>query len=276
MSAPRRAGFLGDSRGLSVTAILLAIVVAGALFIVSYQGLAYAAEAIGLHDAPWVVPLAIDGGILVAGLLAAVKRGQKSRATLELTILWAATLASSGANLFAHAERGDGTLAIVVATAAPVFFLAITESIIRTIIQDEVAEKKPRRAAKRAAGAAVATAPAEVVAATAPTAPARTPRPAAPRAPRPSAGSIPNSYPFDEVMGMSEDVLLMEFDALAADPNSSVRGSAESPRFSAVAWRLVEAHGHRLSDLARRAGHADSAKIKDRVRNVRAKAPATV
>ena len=58
---------------------------------VSYQGLAHAAEAIGLHDAPWVVPLAIDGGILVAGLLAAVKRGQKRKATLELSILWAAT-----------------------------------------------------------------------------------------------------------------------------------------------------------------------------------------
>lgn len=270
MSAARRAGFLGDSRGLSVTAIVLAVVVAAALFVVSYQGLAHAAEAIGLHDAPWVVPLAIDGGILVAGLLAAVKRGQRRKATLELSILWAATFASSGANLLAHAERGDGTLAIVVATAAPVFFLAITESIIRTIIQDEVAERKPRRAKRAAPAAATAETPVT------PTAPARPARPTAPRTPRTGTHALANTYPFDEVMGMSEDVLLAEFDALAIHPDTGVRGSAESPRFSAVAWRLVEAHGHRLSDLARRAGHADAAKLKDRVRKVREKAPVAV
>ncbi|MBG9887115.1 hypothetical protein ABE10_11350, partial [Bacillus toyonensis] len=69
MSA-RRAGFLGDSRALSVTALLLAVVVSAALFVVSYQGLAYAGEAIGLAQHRWIVPVALDGGILVAGLLA--------------------------------------------------------------------------------------------------------------------------------------------------------------------------------------------------------------
>ena len=33
---------------------------AAALFVVSYQGLAHAAEAIGLHDAPWVGQQLLD------------------------------------------------------------------------------------------------------------------------------------------------------------------------------------------------------------------------
>ena len=145
---------------------------------------------------------------------------------------------------------------------------ALSHAIIRTLIESEPPAPKP----KRAPSAAVATAETPAT----PVAPTVRPRPTAPRAPRASTGSIPNSYPFDEVMGMSEDVLLAEFDALAIHPDTGVRGSAESPRFSAVAWRLVEAHGHRLSDLARRAGHADPGKLKDRVKNVRAKAPVAV
>lgn len=256
MSA-RRAGFLGDSRGLSVTAIVLALVVAAALFVVSYQGLAHAAEAIGLHRAPWVVPLAIDGGILVAGLLAAVKRGQKRKATLELSILWGATFASSAANLFAHAERGDGILAVVVAASAPIFFLAITESIIRTIIQDEAPEKKPRRA--KPVAAAETSAPATVPA----TAPVTKPRPAV----RPTSPRTPI-----EAASPEAAALLEEFDSLASDPRSSERDTEQTARLSVVVLALVDAHNLSVSDLAARAGHDNGDRLRQRVRKARQRA----
>ncbi|MEZ5111877.1 MAG: DUF2637 domain-containing protein [Microbacteriaceae bacterium] len=251
----RKAGFLGDSRALSVSAILLAVVVAAALFVVSYQGLAHAAEAIGLHRAPWVVPLAIDGGILVAGLLAAVKRGQRRKATLELTILWSATLASSGANYLAHAERGDGVLAIVVATAAPVFFLAITESIIRTIIQDEAPDRKPRR--KRVAVTA------EPAIASAPAAAAPAPKPAPKRATRPASAAVSLDSLSPEVAEMVE-----EFRQVAHDPASS-EGGAVSDRMSELLLTLVDDHDVRAVDLSRIAGHADAARIRARLKKAR-------
>ncbi|WP_298038982.1 DUF2637 domain-containing protein [uncultured Microbacterium sp.] len=253
---PRKAGFLGDSRALSVTAIVLAVVVAAALFVVSYQGLAHAAEAIGLHSTPWVVPLAIDGGILVAGLLAAVKRGQRRKATLELTILWSATLASSGANYLAHAERGDGVLAIVVATAAPVFFLAITESIIRTIIQDEAPERKPRR--KRIQTAVTEPAVASVPAAATP---ATKLAPKCDSRPVSAAVSLESLTP--EVAAMVE-----EFRAVAHDPASS-EGGAVSDRMSALLLSLVDDHDVRAVDLSRIAGHADAARLRARLKKAR-------
>lgn len=276
MSAARRAGFNADRRVVSVPVAIVAAGIALALFLVSFEGLSYVGHLMGLDDmnvggirlgdASWLVPVALDALIVVATLLAIIRRAQRRKAELEWAIVYVATAASSAANFASHMQRDQGWLAALVAASMPVFLLFLSHAIIRTLIESESPAPKPKRVAS--AGA--------VAEAVAPTAPARPARSTAPRIPRASAGSIPNSYPFDEVMGMSEDVLLTEFDALAIHPGTGVRGSAESPRFSAVAWRLVEAHGHRLSDLARRAGHADSSKLKDRVKNVRAKVPATV
>lgn len=276
MTAARRAGFNADRRVVSVPVAIVAAGIALALFLVSFEGLSYVGHLMGLDDmrvggirlgdASWLVPVALDALIVVATLLAIIRRAQRRKAELEWAIVYVATAASSAANFASHMQRDQGWLAALVAASMPVFLLFLSHAIIRTLIESESPAPKPKRAAS--AGSA-----AEVMAQPAPALPAR---PTAPRASRASTGSIANTYPFDEVMGMSEDVLLTEFDALAIHPGTGVRGSAESPRFSAVAWRLVEAHGHRLSDLARRAGHADSSKLKDRVKNVRAKVPATV
>jgi len=242
----RRAGFLGDSRVLSVTALLLAVVVSAALFVVSYQGLAYAGEAIGLAQHRWIVPVALDGGILVAGLLAAVRRGQKRGARLEVAILWLATIASSVANVAAHAVRSDGWLAIGVASIAPWFFLALTESIIRTVVQDSAPEKKPRRAQKPAPAG-------ESVAAVAP--------------PRPVASIAPAV----DVSGVTEAELLARARALAPDPASRQRGTEESIEFRSIALRLIDDFGWTPTTLATEVGDADRNRIERVTRTLRQK-----
>lgn len=257
MSAARRAGFHGDSRALSVTALLLAVAVSAALFAVSYQGLAYAGEAIGLASASWLVPVALDGGILVAGLLAAVRRGQKRSSRLEISILWLSTVASSAANVAAHASKGDGWLAIGVASIAPWAFLALTESIIRTVIQDEVAEKRPKRAPR----ASVAAPSTEVAAQLAVTAkPAESTTATRVSTPRPLVAVEPSG---------TLDDLLARFDALAADPHTSEPRTDESAEFTTVIRDLVDGHGQGPTALARRAGHANADRIKDRLRRAR-------
>lgn len=262
----RKAGFHGDKRGLAVFSTILASLVAFALFFVSFEGLSYVGHLIGLGGGSWLVPVALDAAIIVATLLAIIRRAQKRRSTLEWAIVYASTAASAAANYASHAQRDQGLLPALVAASAPILLLLLSHAIIRTLIESEQPAPKP----KRTAPAAVAVAPAEVAAPT----PARAPRPAATRAPRVSAGTVrATDYPFDDVMSRSEEELLQEFDALASSPNTSQKGSAESPRFSTVAWHLVEAHGHRMSDLARRAGHADAARIKDRVRRVREHSP---
>lgn len=262
MSAARRAGFLGDSRALSITALLLAVAVSAALFAVSYQGLAYAGEAIGLASASWIVPVALDGGILVAGLLAAVRRGQKRSSRLEVSILWLSTIASSAANVAAHASKGDGWLAIGVASIAPWFFLALTESIIRTVVQDEVAEKRPKRT-PRASVAAPST-----VTTVQPTVTVKPIESAAP-----ARGSTPRPLVAVEPSGTLDD-LLARFDALAADPRTSEARTDESAEFTAVIRDLVDGHGQGPTALARRAGHANADRIKDRLRRARKNAVA--
>ncbi len=262
MSAARRAGFHGDSRALSITALVLAVAVSAALFAVSYQGLAYAGAAIGLASASWLVPVALDGGILVAGLLAAVRRGQKRGSRLEVSILWSATFASSASNIAAHASRGDGWLAVGVASIAPWFFLALTESIIRTVVQDEVAEKRSRRsprASSTISSSEVAVQPAVTVKPIESTTAARV------STPRPLVAVEPSG---------TLDDLLTRFDALAADPRTSEPRTDESAAFTTVIRDLVDGHGQGPTALARRAGHANADRIKDRLRRARKSAVA--
>lgn len=271
----RRAGFNADRRGISIPSAIGASLIAAVLFLVSFEGLSYVGRLmgldelrlgnIGLGDASWLVPVALDALIVVATLLAIIRRAQRRKAELEWAIVYLATVASSVANFASHMQRDQGWLAALVATSAPVFLLLLSHAIIRTLIESESPAPKPKRAP------AATAVPAEVPAAAVP---ARVPSAAKPRAPRTTVGNVrATDYPFDEVIAMGEDELLLEFDRLAAHSDTNQKGSPESPRFSAVTWRLVEAHGHRLSDLARRAGHADAARIKDRVRRVRERAP---
>lgn len=251
----RRAGFLGDSRGLAVSALLLASVVSAALFVVSYQGLAAAGDAIGLGSARWIVPVALDGGILVAGLLAAVRRGQRRKAHLEVAILWLATIASSAANVAAHMTKGDGWLAVGVASIAPWFFLALTESIIRTVVQEETVERKPKRAPKS-------------VAVEAPDAPKPAPSARAKPAPRSRPVAAPDAPPSAE-----EAVLLERLTALANDPASRERGTQESAAFTETATALADL-GWGATALARHVGDPDRHRMMDRIRRGRAAARA--
>ena len=254
----RRAGFLGDSRGLAVSALLLAGVVSAALFVVSYQGLAAAGDAIGLGSARWIVPVALDGGILVAGLLAAVRRGQRRKANLEVAILWLATVASSSANVAAHMSRGDGWLAVGVAASAPWFFLALTESIIRTVVvvQDEVVERKVKRVPK---SAAVTDAPV-------------LPKPAPSARAKPAPRSRPVAAP-DAPPSAEEAVLLERLTALANDPASRERGTQESAAFTETATALADL-GWGATALARHVGDPDRHRMVDRIRRGRAAARA--
>lgn len=255
MSAVRRAGFLGDSRGLAVSALLLAAGVSAALFVVSYQGLAAAGDAIGLGGARWIVPVALDGGILVAGLLAAVRRGQRRKAHLEVAILWLATIASSAANIAAHMSRGDGWLAVGVAASAPWFFLALTESIIRTVVQDEAAERKVKRAPKS-------------VAVEAPDAPKPAPTARAKPAPRSRPAAAEDAPPSAE-----EAALLDRLTALARDPASRERGTDASTALTETATALADL-GWGATALARHVGDPDRHRMMDRIRRGRAAASA--
>ncbi len=268
----RKAGFAGDSRVLTVGALLVALVISAALFVVSYQGLAVAGASIGLnevvlagrvYDMTWVVPLAIDGGILVAGLLAAVRRGQKRKATLELSILWGATVASSAANLFAHLIQGDGALAMGVGSVAPIFFLAITESIIRTVIQDEVAPRKSRRAKRTVVEPAVASP--TVIATPVPSAS----KPAAPKRETPRVAPSLDALE-GEVRAMYE-----EFVEVANNPaSSSTSGGAVSERMTELLVALVDDHDVRAADLARAVGHPNAARLRSRLKKARDEAAA--
>lgn len=265
MSTPRRAGYLGDSRLLSSLGVIIAIAVTAAMFTLSYQGLAIAGEELGLRETVlldgvttvnlvWIVAVAIDGSILVAGLMAAVLRGQKRSARLELWILWLATITSSVINALAHLSRGDSALGIGLAAIAPWFFLAMTESIIRALIQDEVIEKKPR---KSKAAPVIVAAPAE----TAPIAEAPKPRPVA----RPVAPRVPI-----EAASPEASALLAEFDTLVnseevRDPN----GSPESERLTAIVLSLVDEHSISATDLAARAGHENPSKLRARLTKAR-------
>lgn len=254
MSA-RRAGFLGDSRGLAVTALLLAAGVSAALFVVSYQGLAAAGDAIGLGGARWIVPVALDGGILVAGLLAAVRRGQRRKANLEVAILWLATIASSAANIAAHMSRGDGWLAVGVAASAPWFFLALTESIIRTVVQDEVVERKVKRVPK----SAVTDAPVP-------------PKPAADESSKPAPRRRPAAAE-DAPPSAEEAALLDRLTTLARDPASRERGTDASTALTETATALADL-GWGATALARHVGDPDRHRMMDRIRRGRAAARA--
>lgn len=261
--AARKAGFHGDKRGLAILATILASGVALALFFVSFEGLAYVGTLIGLGGVSWLVPIALDAGIIAMTLLAIIRRAQKRKSTLPWAIVYLLTAGSTAANFASHAERGQGLLPALVAASAPIFLLLISHAIIDTLIESEPASPKPKRTST--ASAVVTTEPAPHV--------APTPRAPAPRTPRASSARKPAALPFDDVTGSTEDALLADLDRLAADPESSAKGSPESALLTATLWALVERHGHGVTDLSRRAGHDDAARFKDRVKRARAQAP---
>lgn len=250
----RRAGFLGDSRVLSVTAMLAAVVASAAFFVISFQGLQTLGTALYLGAWGAIVPVAFDGTILVAGLLAAVRRGQKRRAGLEIMILVAATLWSSAANFLIHTPTPIDVLAAATAAACPFFFLALTESIIRTIIQDEVVIRKPRRAAKTAPVTDTTVATSQ-----------HTPDAEPVRKPR----AVAMLKPLTSVEGMSQDALLERARVLAPDPASRARGSQESLEFRAVALALIDNHGWTPTTLAAEVGDPDRNRIERVTRKLR-------
>lgn len=273
----KRAGFAGDHPLIGVIVASFLLLGVASSFGLSALGLWHLAGTMGVEGG-WrlLLVFVIDGIIIGAtgSILLLRGRGESKAMWFLWGVVFLFTGISAWANYTSHRMQGQDVSSSAMGAFMPLALLVATEVVLIALVRGsgEAPERKPRRMQRAAPTIpTIATAEAPVTPAT-----ARPARPTAPRAPRSSAGSIPNSYPFEEVNGMSEDALLAEFDNLAAHPETGVRGSAESPRFSAVAWRLVEAHGHRLSDLARRAGHADAAKLKDRVRKVREKAPLTV
>lgn len=269
----KRAGFSGDHPLIGVIVAIFLLLGVGGSFGLSAFGLWYLAGTMGV-DGIWRLLLlfVIDGLIIGATGSILLLRGRGESTVFLWFVVVLFTGISAWANFTSHQMQGQDVASAAMGAFMPLALLIATEVALIALVRrtGEAPERKPRRTAKRTAPAAVA--PVEV---TAPATPARAPRPSAPRAPRASnAGAVrATDYPFDEIMSLSEEELFSEFDALASNPATSQKGSAESPRFSAVAWHLVEAHGHRMSDLARRAGHADAARIKDRVRRVREHAP---
>lgn len=276
--AARKAGFHGDKRGLAILATILASGVALALFLVSFEGLSHVGTLIGLDDvswlipdvswdASWLVPIALDAGIIAMTLLAIIRRAQKRRSAQPWTIVYLLTAGSTAANFASHAERGQGLLPALVAASAPVFLLLISHAIIDTLIESEPAPAKPKRTVATMSAPAVTTTD---VAPQAPSAPKPAPAPRTPRAP---SARKPASLPFDDVIASTEDGLLADLDRLGADPEVSTKGSAESALLTVTVWALVERHGHSVTDLSRRIGHDTADRLKDRLRKARAQAP---
>lgn len=263
MSTAHRAGFRGDSRWLSVPALIILGAVAAATFALSYQGLASVSVAAGV--APWVLPLFLDGGILASGLVRAMLRGQRRATWFAVVMLVAATFVSSGINYLAHALKGDPIEVTLTASLAPLFLLGFTELMIYAVVQNDVAERKPR--AKRVAKPAPAAAavPAEPVVAATPRAPQ--PRPV------PKLVSGGAALPFEEALALDEETLLADLKRLAVDPDASGQKSPESAQLSATIWALNERHGHGVTALARIAEEDGVNRFKDRLRKARAKAP---
>lgn len=268
-AAKKRAGFSGDHPLLGVVVVVFLLCAVGASFALSAFGLWEQAGAMGVEGGSRILlVLTIDALIVGSTAAILIRRGRKEGTWFLWIVVIVFTAISMWANFTAHWEQGQGLTPSLIGALMPLTLLAATEVTLLTLVRSEgeAPAPKPKRTA-----APVAVTPADAPVAAAP---ARTSIAATPRASRSTVGTVrATDYPFDDVLAMGEHELLAEFDRLAAHPDTNQKGSAESPRFSAVAWNLVEAHGHRLSDLARRAGHADAARIKDRVRRVREHAP---
>lgn len=254
----RKAGFHGDRRGLAVFSTLVATGVAFALFLISFEGLSYVGHLIGLGDGAWLVPVALDAAIVVATLLAIIRRAQRRGASLEWAIVYASTAASASANFVSHAQRDQGLLPAVVAASAPVLLLLLSHAIIRTLVESEPTPARAPRASKRAVAAAEAI-PAPAVATVAVAAPKPAPRRTAPR---------PATTSLDDLTGEGAE-LYEEFRVLVRDPETSMPGLA-SERLSDLVYRLVEHHGARIADLARAADHPNPTRLQARIKKTRA------
>ena len=254
-----RAGYVADRRGIANVSVVLAMLVAVALFFVSFEGLSYVGTLIGLGGWSWLVPVALDAAVVVATLLAIVRRAQKRRAMLEWSIVYAATAASSAANFASHAERAQGYLPALVAAAAPILLLLLSHAVIRTLV--EAGDPAPRPVRTKPASALPVAAAAEIVPAKTASASKSKPK-AAPAAPATS------TFPFDEVDGLDEAALLARLDELASDPASTQRGTAQGASFTVTLWALtkVDSGEWTPTTLARRLGHADRNRVLDRVR----------
>lgn len=251
----RKAGFHGDRRGLAIFSTIVAAGVAFALFFVSFEGLSYVGRLIGLGGGAWLVPVALDAAIVVATLLAIIRRAQKRGASLEWAIVYASTAASSAANFASHAQRDQGLLPALVAASAPVLLLLLSHAIIRTLVESEPVPARAPRASKRTA--------ADPTTASVPAVTAPAPKPAPKRAPRPASAAVSLDALSPEVAAMVE-----EFRQIAHDPASS-EGGAVSDRMSELLLALVDDHDVRAVDLSRIAGHADAARIRARLKKAR-------
>lgn len=263
----KRAGFSGDHPLLGVVVVVFLLCAVGASFALSAFGLWEQAGAMGVDGGSRILlVLTIDALIVGSTAAILIRRGRKERTWFLWIVVIVFTAISMWANFTAHWNQGQGLTPSLIGALMPLTLLAATEVTLLTLVRSEGEAPAPK--AKRAP-ATVAAVPADApVTAT----PARAPKS---RAPRASGTAVPaTDYPFDDVIPLGEDELVAEFDRLVAHPDTNLRGAPESPRFSAVAWRLVDEHNYRMSDLARRAGHTDGgARIKDRVRRVREHAP---
>lgn len=255
----RSAGFHGDRRGFAIAVALFAALVALGAFYISFSGLTSIGVLLGLGAFPWAVPVALDGAIMAATLLAIVRKAQKRRAALEWFIVYAASALSATVNFFIHDQLVDPLiLAAVVAASAPMLLLLLSHSIIRTIIKSEPQSARAPREAKRTQTAAVEPAVASALAVATPAL-----KPAPKRVSRPASAAVSLDALSPEVAAMVD-----EFRAVAHDPASS-EGGAVSDRMSELLLALVDDHDVRAVDLSRIAGHADAARIRARLKKAR-------
>lgn len=178
-------------RRVQVATLGALAVVAVSSFVVAYPGLVWVGvELAALPMAiALVLPLAIDAGMLTAGLAAAVRRSQRRPARLELALLLGlvgVSVIAQITHVVAARDQWSPLMAVgaLVAAAAPVTLLMATEAVLRSVLSEAPARRRlvSRRAERQTSEASAArTAPAS-------TATVRTRERGASTAPRPTAG----------------------------------------------------------------------------------------
>ncbi|WP_433718643.1 hypothetical protein [Microbacterium laevaniformans] len=146
-------------RRVQIATLIALAVVALCSFAVAYPGLVWVG--VELASLPLAVavllPIAIDAGMLTAGLAAAVRRSQRRTARLEFAQLLGLVAVSVVAQI-THVIAAQGqwsplmAVGALVAAAAPVTLLLATEAVLRSVLTEAPTR---RRVAPRAAAAQV-------------------------------------------------------------------------------------------------------------------------
>lgn len=170
------------ARAVAIAVALLAVT----SFIAGVPGLLHVAEWAELPPTlRWVVPVLLDGALLIYGAVAVVQRARREPARFAwgvLAALTAASVAAQVAHVLAGAETGGWQTAVgaAVAGAFPALVFASTHTVLGLVVAPAPTRRRRQAAAKAAtaprAAASAPSVPARPVAVPTPTDPTPAPR----------------------------------------------------------------------------------------------------